>query len=68
MTNTLVGVLTRFREERAAMMSDIESMLYQVRMQPSDCNALRFFWWPSGKFDQSIEEYEMQVHLFGGAS
>ena len=49
-------------------MSDIESMLYQVRMQPSDCNALRFFWWPSGKFDQSIEEYEMQVHLFGGAS
>ena len=44
LTNTLVGVLTRFREERVAMTSDIESMFYQVRVQPSDCSALRFLW------------------------
>lgn len=30
LTNTLVGVLTRFREEPVALMSDIESMFYQV--------------------------------------
>ena len=44
MTNSLVGVLTRFREERVAMTSDIESMFYQVRVEPSDCSALRFLW------------------------
>ena len=37
-------------------------------MQPSDCSALRFLWWPNGNFDEPVEEYEMQVHLFGGAS
>ena len=68
MTNTLVCILTRFREERVAMTSDIESMFYQVRVQPSNCGALRLLWWPSGKFDEPVEEYKMQVHLFGGAS
>ena len=54
MTNTLVGVLTRFREERVAMTSDIETMFYQVCMQPSDCSALRFLWWPNGNFDEPV--------------
>lgn len=44
LTNTLVGVLTRFRQEQVAFMSDIESMFYQVRVRPSDCNYLRFLW------------------------
>ena len=50
------------------MTSDIKSMFYQVRVQPTDCSALRFLWWLNGNFDESVEEYEMQVHLFGGAS
>ena len=28
--NSLVGVLTRFREDRVAVMADIESIFYQV--------------------------------------
>ncbi len=32
LTNTLIGVLTRFRKEPIAMMADIESMFYQVRV------------------------------------
>ena len=68
MTNSLVGVLTRFREERIAMTSDIEAMFHQVRVRPSDCSALRFLWWPNGELDKPIEEYEMRVHLFGGTS
>lgn len=43
-------------------------MFYQVRVKPSDCSALRFLWWPNGKFDEPVEEYEMEVHLFSGAS
>ena len=68
LTNTLVGVLTRFREEPVAMMADIEAMFYQVRVPSSDCDALRFLWWPEGDLSKEPEEYEMRVHLFGGAS
>ena len=42
--NSLVGVLTRFREEQIAFMSDIEAMFHQVRVLPSDRDALRFLW------------------------
>ena len=43
-TNTLVGVLIRFREESIAIMSDIKGMFHQVRVSPKDCDALRFLW------------------------
>lgn len=51
LTNSLVGVLSRFREEQIALMSDIEAMFHQVRVRPSDCDALRFLWWPDGNLD-----------------
>ena len=47
-TNSLVGVLTRFRQEKIALMCYVEAMLHQVRVRPDDCNALRFLWWPDG--------------------
>lgn len=68
LTNTLIGVLTRFREEPIAMMADIESMFYQVRVPSEDADFLRFLWWPNGNLDQDEEEYRMRVHLFGATS
>ena len=68
MNNTLVGVLTRFRQEPVALVSDIESMFNQVHVTPDHCDALRFLWWPGGDVDQSSQEYRMKVHLFGGVS
>ncbi|KAK3737962.1 hypothetical protein QZH41_000763 [Actinostola sp. cb2023] len=68
LTNTLIGVLTRFRQEQVAFMSDIEAMFYQVRVRPSDCKYLRFLWWPDGNMEREPQEYQMSVHLFGGAS
>ena len=67
-TNSLVGVLTRFREERVALMSDVESMFYQVRVQPDDRSVLHFLWWPEGNLDADPEELMMTLHLFGGIS
>jgi hypothetical protein len=32
--NTLVGVLTRFREGEIAVVADIEGMIYQARVAP----------------------------------
>ena len=44
LTNTLIGALMRFREEPIAMMADIESMFYQVRVPETDADLL-----PDGK-------------------
>ena len=68
-TNSLVGVLLGFREERVALMADIqEKMFHQVRVKPEDCEALRFLWWPEGDTDQNPVDHKMLVHLFGATS
>ena len=68
LTNTLVCVLTRFRQEQTAFMSDIEAMFYQVQVSLSDRDYLQFLWWPDGDLDKDPEEHQTLVHLFGGAS
>ncbi|KAL4009002.1 hypothetical protein ACER0C_002854 [Sarotherodon galilaeus] len=68
LTNGLVGVLTRFRKEPIVLMSDIEAMFHQVHVPEEDADLLRFLWWPSGDFNQSMQEYRMGVHLFGATS
>ena len=68
MTNTLVGVLTRFRENPVAFLADIEGIFCQVRVSPKHRNFLRFLWWQDGDYEQSPEEYEVLVHLFGATS
>ena len=68
LTSSLLGVLTRFRQEPVAFMGDIKSMFYQVRVAEEDKDVLRFLWWPEGNVNQEIEEFRMAVHLFGAVS
>ena len=68
LTNSLVGVLTRFHQEPVAFMSDVEAMFHQVRVNPEDHSALRFLSWPNGNLDLEPEEYMMTMHLFGAVS
>ena len=68
LTNSLVGLLTRFRQESVAFLSDVEAMFHQVRVNPEDRSALRFLWWPDGNLDLEPEEFMMTVHLFGAVS
>lgn len=68
LTNSLVGVLTRFRQDPVAFMSDVEAMFHQVHVSPEDRSALRFLWWPDGNMDLKPEELMMSVHLFGAVS
>ncbi|XP_074641192.1 uncharacterized protein LOC141898938 [Tubulanus polymorphus] len=68
LTNTLVGVLIRFRQERTAIMADIESMFYRVRVAPDDKDCLRFLWWPDGDLNKKAIPFRMLVHLFGAIS
>ncbi|KAL7874304.1 hypothetical protein SRHO_G00052740 [Serrasalmus rhombeus] len=68
MTSSLVGVLTRFRQEPFAVMADVESMFHQVKVPPEDADLLRFLWWPDGDISKELQEYRMEVHLFGATS
>ena len=65
--NSLVGVLIRFRQNPPALIADIEAMFHQVKVQPSDCDALRFLWWDSEDEDLPVE-YKMLVHIFEAKS
>ncbi len=68
MTSSLIGVLTRFRQEQVAVMADVESMFHQVKVPPEDADLLRFLWWPDSDLSQELQEYRMEVHLFGATS
>ena len=66
LTNPLVGVLIRFRQEAIAMAADIEPMFHQVYVDPQDRHPLRFLLWPDEDLQKDQEEYCMMKYLFGG--
>ena len=70
LTNRIVGlgVLSRFRQETVGLIADIQSMFHQVRVEPRDCDALRFLWWPRGDLSAELVEYRMVKHMFGATS
>ena len=68
LTNQIVGVLLRFREEQIAVMGDIEAMFHQVKVPKDQCSFLKFLWWDNSNPDKEIIDYEMTAHVFGGTS
>ena len=68
LTNSLVGVHCRFRQEAVAFSCDVESMCHQFFVNEEDRDLLRFFCWENGDLDTAPVEYRMQVHLFGAGS
>ncbi|KAI7802084.1 hypothetical protein IRJ41_024663 [Triplophysa rosa] len=65
LTNTLLGVLLRFRQELVAVMGDIQAMFHQVRVAEEDQDFLHFLWWQNGDFTKEMSVFRMTVHLFG---
>ena len=61
LTNSLLGVLTRFRQEHVAVMADIEAMFHQVKVPDTDRSFLRFLWWPKDDLSYALKEYQMSV-------
>ncbi|XP_055501665.1 uncharacterized protein LOC129703327 [Leucoraja erinacea] len=68
LTNSLLGVLIKFRQEPIALMADIRAMFYQVKVTGKHIDYLRFLWWPEGDVQQDLVDYRMKVHLFGAVS
>ena len=68
LTNQLLGVLCRFRQNPIAFMCDVESMFHQFKVIASHQDFLRFLWWENGDTSKTPVEYRMTVHLFGAGS
>ena len=68
LTNSLVGVLHRFRQDRVAFISDLECMFYQVKVPALQRDFLRFLWWPGGDISKEVIECRMHTHIFGATS
>ncbi|XP_077973230.1 uncharacterized protein LOC144428206 [Styela clava] len=64
-TNTLVGVLLRFRQEPVAVNCDIPQMFHRIRVNPPDCDSMRFLWWPNDDLSRDPVELKMLSHIFG---
>ena len=57
LTNQIIGVLIKFREEPVAVMADIEAMFYQVFVAEKHRSLLSFLWWENGNCDLSPQSY-----------
>ena len=67
LTNQIIGVLLRFREEHVGVMGDIEAMFHQVKVPNTQCSLLKFLWWEDSDTSKEIIDYEMTAHVFGGS-
>ncbi|XP_068240026.1 uncharacterized protein [Palaemon carinicauda] len=68
LTNSLTGVLIRFRQEVYAFIGDIEAMFFQIKIPPENQDYVRFLWWPNGDINRPLEEFRMDVHIFRAIS
>lgn len=65
LTNSLIGVLMRFRQENVAFMSDIKSMFHQVHIPNYQTSFFQFLWWKDGDYEAELKTYCMKVYIFG---
>ena len=54
--NSLIKILIRFRQERIAVVGDVEAMYHRVQIYDKDEQFLRFLWWKDGNIHGPIEE------------
>lgn len=67
LTNSLLGVLLRFRKEAIAITADVEQMFYNFRVKKSHRNFLRFIWHADNDLSAPLVDYQMTVHVFGNS-
>ena len=68
LTNQIIGVLIRFRQELIAIMPDIESMFYHMCVPEKHQNFPRFLWQENNNLDCEPSDHQMCVPIFGDMS
>ncbi|KAM7281667.1 uncharacterized protein ISCGN_006482 [Ixodes scapularis] len=66
-TNSLLGVLIRFRKDLFAVTVDIQQMFYCFLVREDHRNYLRFLWFRNNDIHDKVVEYRMRVHVFGNS-
>jgi hypothetical protein len=64
-TNSLLGVLIRFRKEAIAVTTDVEQMFYNFKVREDHRNYLRFIWHENNDINRPFIDYRKTVHVFG---
>ena len=67
-TNSLLGVLLRFRQNPTAFIADIEQMFHSFSVRKDHRDFLRFLWYKENDPEGPVTEFRMRVHLFGNTS
>ena len=66
LTDQIIGILTRFHEEKIAFMADVEvNMCHQVQVPEDQQSFLKFLWWENHDMNREPHDYEICVHVFG---
>ena len=68
LTNSLIGVLLKFRKDREAITADIEQMFFNFYVHEVDRNFLRFLWFKDNNIDKELVELIMCAHVFSNLS
>ena len=68
LTNSLLGVLCRFREGPVGLTCDVKSMFHRVHVPEPDRDLLRFLWFCGDGLQGEIEVWKMRSHVFGAVS
>lgn len=64
LSNSLQGVLMRFRLDHYAVIAVVEQMFHNFRVREDHRDYLRFLWHPNHDLDAPLEEFRMTVHVF----
>ncbi|XP_074662167.1 uncharacterized protein LOC141914773 [Tubulanus polymorphus] len=67
LSNSLLGVLMRFRKETVAVTADVQHMFHCFIVREDHRNYLRFWWYRDNNPDKELIEYRMRVHVFGNS-
>ncbi|XP_021340142.1 uncharacterized protein LOC110441351 [Mizuhopecten yessoensis] len=67
LTNSLLGILLRFRKDIYAVSGDIEQMFYRFLVAGKDRNFLRFLWYRDNDPDKDLIDYRIRAHVFGNS-
>lgn len=67
LTNSLLGVVLRFRKDQIAVIADIDQMFYSFYGKGEHRDFLRCLWYRNNNPEDELIEYCMRVHVFGNA-
>ena len=67
MTNSLLGILLRFRKDRVAVTADIQQMFHCFLVREDHKDFLRFLWYRDNNPNNELVDYRMRVDVFGNS-